>query len=91
VYGDWLPRYIDVGFITRFIRRGGPASDRRFTAICGIVRMLYISLVFALKSLLSLDGVGKGHIVFLDGLSASIPLINAIGLPVLFYCHFPDK
>jgi hypothetical protein len=52
--------------------------------------MTYLSLVLFFKTLLASEGIGSGHIVFLDGLSQSIPLINACGLPVLFYCHFPD-
>jgi hypothetical protein len=90
VYGDWLPRYIDVGIFTRMISRSAKSSDRRFTAICGIIRMLYLSLVLFIKTIFGPDGIGSGHIVFLDGLSQSIPIISACGLPVLFYCHFPD-
>lgn len=91
VYGDWLPRYVDIGPLKKIFSRGtGKITDRRFNAICGIVRMMYLSAILFFKTLFAPDGIGSGHVVFLDGLSQSIPIISACGLPVLFYCHFPD-
>lgn len=29
--------------------------------------------------------------VLLDGVSLPAPLLKIFGLPVMFYCHFPDK
>ncbi len=71
VAGDWLPRQI----------------FGRFTALCAVVRMLYLALVV---------GFSMPHkpidVVFCDGVSAMIPLLRFLwGFPVLFYCHFPDK
>ena len=87
VYGDWLPRYVDIGFLT------GKASDRRFVAFCGILRMIYLSLIFIAKHVFSISSTDDcdAHVVFLDGLSAPIPLLAMFGFPVLFYCHFPDR
>lgn len=70
VRGDWLPRQI-LG---------------RFTALCAVLRMLYLALTLGLE---------RQHptpdVVFCDGVSAMVPLLWLRGLPVLFYCHFPDK
>ncbi|CAM9625668.1 unnamed protein product [Ectocarpus fasciculatus] len=33
----------------------------------------------------------EADVVLTDGVSLPIPLLKAAGLPVLFYCHFPDK
>jgi alpha-1,3/alpha-1,6-mannosyltransferase len=29
--------------------------------------------------------------MFVDQVSAGVPLLKLFGYPVLFYCHFPDK
>ena len=84
VHGDWLPRYINISMFSR------KENCRRFTALCGIIRMMYLSIVMIVKTLLSTEDFDH-HVVFLDGLSASILLFNAFGFPVLFYCHFPDR
>lgn len=60
MHGDWLPRQI-LG---------------RFTALCAVVRMVYLALVVGL-----LRG-GKGDVVFCDGVSAMIPILNLWGFPV---------
>ena len=90
MYGDWLPRYIDIGYL-RMIYTKSYTCDRRFTALCGILRMIYLSIILVFKCLFSSDGIGDWHVIFLDGLPSSIPILSAFGLPVLFYCHFPDK
>jgi alpha-1,3/alpha-1,6-mannosyltransferase/myotubularin-related protein 1/2 len=77
VRGDWLPRQV-LG---------------KFTALCAVLRMLFLALTLGLER-----GGGNsdgGHplpdLVFCDGVSAMVPLLRLRGLPVLFYCHFPDK
>lgn len=68
VYGDFLPRQI----------------FRRWTVICGIIKMLYLAIhvIFSEE---------KPDVVFIDGVSIPIPFLKLFGIPVLFYCHFPDK
>ena len=87
VYGDWIPRYIDVGFLT------GKTSDRRFVAFCGILRMIFLSLVFIVLHVFSVWAIDDcdAHVVIMDGISAPIPILAIFGFPVFFYCHFPDK
>ncbi|TFJ83655.1 hypothetical protein NSK_004759 [Nannochloropsis salina CCMP1776] len=88
IAGDWLPRHV-LG---------------RFTAMCAVIRMLYLALVVWIstlslrKSSCQRSERKKGHIdrrvdvVICDGVSAMIPLLRYVcGFPVLFYCHFPDK
>ncbi len=57
----------------------------KFTAFFAIIRMLYLALIIGLFFRSTTD------IVFIDGVSAPIPLFRAFGFKVLFYCHFPDK
>ena len=52
VYGDWLPRYIDVGMFMRD-KKGG-STNRRFIALCGIIRMIYLAIVFIFNHIFSL-------------------------------------
>ena len=79
VYGDWLPRSIF-----------GKAA-----ALCAIVRMLYISLMVIIGHYLAIMGLisstQRSDVIVLDGVSAPIPLFYLAGIPVVFYCHFPDK
>lgn len=90
VAGDWLPRQV-LG---------------RFTALCAVVRMLYLALVVGLStggcwwsSSRKEDGKQQRQqqeehidVVFCDGVSAMVPLLRFLwNFPVLFYCHFPDK
>ena len=92
VYGDWLPRYIDVGMFMRD-KKGG-STNRRFIALCGIIRMIYLAIVFIFNHIFTWNdeaAVCDSHVVFLDGLSAPVPLMTMFGFPVLFYCHFPDR
>lgn len=69
-YGDWLPRQI-LG---------------RCTALCSIVRMLYLTVV-----LIALYWLGSFDAVVLDGVSAPLILLRIFNVPTLFYCHYPDK
>ncbi len=46
--------------------------------------MSYLSLVLSF-------GFWYPDVVFIDGVSAPILLLRLARLPVLFYCHFPDK
>lgn len=47
--------------------------------------MMYLTLV------LVLSGVANYDAVFVDVLSGPIPILRMFGVPVLFYCHYPDK
>ena len=60
----------------------------RFTALFSVLRMIYLALVVALLHLLR---ISRQDVVFLDGVSAPIPILKAVGIAVLFYCHYPDK
>ncbi len=75
VRGDWLPRQV-LG---------------KFTALCAVLRMLYLALALALERRRSTPHSHQPDVVFCDGVSAMVPLLRLRGLPVLFYCHFPDK
>jgi alpha-1,3/alpha-1,6-mannosyltransferase len=68
VYGDWLPRQL--------LGKG--------TALCGMVRMIYLAMLVIILYWSRVD------VVVLDGISAPIPLLRLFGFKVLFYCHFPD-
>ena len=77
VHGDWLPRDI-----------WGKA-----TALCGIMRMIYLSLIIVIKEWFNMlfRRHKRCNLIFLDGISASIPLLLLSFSPIVFYCHFPDK
>jgi len=57
--------------------------------------MLYISAVVILGHVLAGMGLVSAHrrvdVVVLDGVSAPVPLFALAGIPVVFYCHYPDK
>ena len=59
----------------------------RFTILCAILRQLHLSVSLLLEGAFGYD------VIFLDQLSASIPLLQFLRPrpAVLFYCHFPDK
>ena len=88
VYGDWLPRHI----------------FGKCTAFCAIVRMLYLSFIVSSlhlqrrvrdrflsspNNLASIDS--NDELIFVDGVSAPLPLFFFASIPSIFYCHFPDK
>jgi len=68
VYGDWLPRQL--------FGKG--------TALCGMMRMIYLAMLVIILYWSRVD------VVVLDGISAPILLLRLFGFKVLFYCHFPD-
>ncbi|KAG6612228.1 putative alpha-1,3-mannosyltransferase [Phytophthora cinnamomi] len=53
--------------------------------VCTVLRMLYVTLVVVIKYRDRIDAF------FVDQLSISIPFLRALGKPVFFYGHFPDK
>ncbi|CAB4406746.1 unnamed protein product [Rhizophagus irregularis] len=56
-----------------------------FYIICAILRQIHLTL-----SMIFWDRA-KYDVIFVDQLSASVPLLRLTGAKVLFYCHFPDK
>ncbi|CAG8455795.1 4889_t:CDS:2 [Funneliformis caledonium] len=56
-----------------------------FYIICAILRQIHLTL-----SMIFWDGT-KYDVIFVDQLSASVPLLRLTGAKILFYCHFPDK
>ncbi|CAJ0844628.1 8838_t:CDS:2 [Entrophospora sp. SA101] len=56
-----------------------------FYIVSAILRQLHLSL-----SLIFTDK-DQYDVIFVDQLSACIPLLKLTGAKVLFYCHFPDK
>ncbi len=54
------------------------------TAFCAIIRMFFLALMLVLFYR------SQSEVVFIDGVSAPVPLMRLCGLKVLFYCHFPD-
>ena len=77
VLGDWIPRHI--------LGKG--------TAFFAILRMIYMTIILIIYNIYYniMYRYNYVDIVFMDGVSASIPLLTLVGIPVLFYCHFPDK
>ncbi|OWZ01572.1 Alpha-1,3-mannosyltransferase [Phytophthora megakarya] len=57
----------------------------KFHALCTVLRMTYVTLVVVLKYMDEYDAF------FIDQLSINIPILRALGKPVFFYGHFPDK
>lgn len=56
----------------------------KFVALLAIIRMCYIVLN------LLMHPQHYPECVFIDGVSAPIPLLYYTNIPILFYCHFPD-
>ncbi|EGZ16004.1 hypothetical protein PHYSODRAFT_316113 [Phytophthora sojae] len=54
-------------------------------AFCAVVRVLLVTLCVAVYYINDLD------VFVVDQVSISIPFLRALGKPVLFYGHFPDK
>ncbi|KAH7474673.1 Myotubularin-related protein 2 [Phytophthora ramorum] len=54
-------------------------------AFCAVVRVLFVTLCVAIYYINDLD------VFVVDQVSISIPFLRALGKPVLFYGHFPDK
>ena len=53
-------------------------------AACAYIRMLYTALVMKFWS-------EHFDIIFCDSISLPVPLLRTGDVPVLFYCHYPDK
>jgi hypothetical protein len=56
----------------------------KFTAFFAILRMCYIVIH------LLCHPQNYPECIFIDGLSAPVPMIYFANIPILFYCHFPD-
>ncbi|GMF44594.1 unnamed protein product [Phytophthora fragariaefolia] len=54
-------------------------------ALCAVLRVLFVTLCVALRYADELD------VLVVDQVSVSVPFLRALGKPVLFYGHFPDK
>ena len=48
-------------------------------------------MLYAAMCTIALKQRSQVDMVLLDGVSLPIPLLKFFGVPVLFYCHFPDK
>ncbi|KAG5182594.1 alpha--mannosyltransferase, family GT4 [Tribonema minus] len=57
----------------------------RCTAACATVRMAFLAIHVAIRER------RRAHVFICDGVSAPVPVLRLTNLPVLFYCHFPDK
>ncbi|RPA91011.1 UDP-Glycosyltransferase/glycogen phosphorylase [Choiromyces venosus 120613-1] len=59
----------------------------RFSILCAILRQVHLSL-----TLLLTNEISKYDYIFIDQLSAAIPLLRFFSpkTKILFYCHFPD-
>ncbi|KAL9048787.1 MAG: hypothetical protein Q9162_007553 [Coniocarpon cinnabarinum] len=68
-----------------------PAIFNRFSILCAILRQLHLVLQITFFSS-ELTNCNAG-LFFIDQLSACVPLLRTWlpQVPVLFYCHFPDK
>ncbi|CAG8612120.1 4415_t:CDS:10 [Ambispora leptoticha] len=56
-----------------------------FYIICAMLRQFHLALTLLLWDRPKID------VIFIDQLSANIPLLKFTGAKILFYCHFPDK
>lgn len=54
-------------------------------ALCSYLRMIYAALYLAFCSSIDPD------VVFVDQISACIPILNWMQCKVIFYCHYPDQ
>lgn len=85
------PTHRHTGPLAPFVEVRGDWLPRqilsKFTALCAVLRMLYLALTLGLEG----SPAAPPDVVFCDGVSAMVPLLRFRGLPVLFYCHFPDK
>ncbi|KAG1711059.1 hypothetical protein DVH05_013775 [Phytophthora capsici] len=57
----------------------------RLYAFCAVVRILFVTLCIAVSYINDVD------VFVVDQVSISIPFLRALGKPVVFYGHFPDK
>lgn len=54
-------------------------------ALCSYLRMIYAALYLTFFSSINPD------VVFVDQISACIPILNFMQCKVIFYCHYPDQ
>lgn len=54
-------------------------------ALCSYLRMIYAALYLTFFSSINPD------VVFVDQISACIPILNLMQCKVIFYCHYPDQ
>jgi len=81
------------GSLAPFIHVHGDWLPRQIfgkcTAFCATIRMIFLSFIVILQSQFLMNK--RYNSVFIDGVSSPLPLFPLSGLPVLYYCHFPDK
>ncbi|TIB80694.1 UDP-Glycosyltransferase/glycogen phosphorylase [Wallemia mellicola] len=88
VLGDWFPRTL-WGYLH---------------IVCAIIRQIHLAIMLAISISLSKiiapslafhawhRPTQRYDVILVDQLSAAIPLLRVwLGIPVVFYCHFPDK
>ena len=54
-------------------------------AVWAYLRMIYLALAFWAMA------ARKYDVIFCDQISVCLPFLRLCGLPVVFYCHFPDQ
>lgn len=54
-------------------------------AFCSYLRMIYAALYLTFFTFI------KPDVVFVDQISACIPILNWIKCKIIFYCHYPDQ
>lgn len=59
----------------------------KFHVFFAILRNIYLALVLLFLQRLSYIDI---DIIISDQISASVPFLRLLNVPVLFYCHYPD-
>ncbi|TPX32275.1 hypothetical protein SmJEL517_g04596 [Synchytrium microbalum] len=57
---------------------------KRGHVVFAMIRSLYLAMIMVLLQ-------PRYDVIFVDQVSASIPILRLTGSKILFYCHFPDK
>ena len=74
-----------------FIQRAGGLWPRtilnKAQAICTYIRCCLAALAVVAKHMFT---DAKFDVAFVDSVSACVPILQLCGIPVLFYCHYPD-
>ncbi|KAK0069644.1 alpha-1 3/1 6-mannosyltransferase ALG2 [Biomphalaria pfeifferi] len=55
----------------------------KFHALCAYLRMIVAAIYFVISG-------PKSDVIFVDQISACIPVLKLASAKVIFYCHFPD-
>lgn len=55
----------------------------RFYALCAYIRMIFAAIYFVVFG-------SKADVLFVDQISACIPVLKLSSAKIIFYCHFPD-